>query len=258
MRIFLFLVIAVFLPGCDFFDNSVEVELALPGLPGSWENRWGNLPFIIRYYDPGYGIREKKTAPGQRFSTIRLSRITNNPVTAVPLLEKGNGGVFLKSAGCFFPHDIGNSGVMRLEWEKGFAAEILMDLNREAWLSLESLNLERFLCEIKKKSKGDPWSLNRRRIVEYLLKNKFRADRIKKMATHSLTINADEGIWFSDNPFFPSSESGAAKRLKIDGIYPGKHVFFLSGGSQLINLYITERNWYAVNPSTGSSESGTW
>ena len=133
------------------------------------------------------------------------------PILAEPVLQPSAAGTRLPPAGAIAPVDLNYDNCLVLSWERGFVCDILMQL-AEIGIGIDSINIERLSHEIELRSDGDPFKIDRTRILESLSSGDFRVTDIRSLPESEVTINPGAGDWFSESPFSPL--------YRTDGVAP--------------------------------------
>ncbi len=222
-----FLLTACALP----WTPSEEITIVFPELPAC-AAVFGPPEYRISWFGEEGRLEERRTGAGAAGLRLDLPARSSLPVLAVPLF--GGKGDLVLPAGGLYPHDVEPGGFLHLTWENGFAAGILVQAE-ERGFPVDAFNAERFFREIRARGGGNPWMLNRARILETLTGLSFRADRIVKAKIHPLRIPGLGGEWFSWNPLLEPYAFGGEGDADFGCFPAGFHRFFRSGrtGSRL-------------------------
>lgn len=273
------------LPFPQWGANS-DLEVRLPTPPPAWEPL-GALAFSIvvpgrQSGEPPPSLRVDAGAPSIR---LTIEKEFNLPILAYPLLEGRSD--LLKPAGAVFPFSLDEHGRLELSYREGFLAELLFPLYGKNDL-ITAVNVARLSEAIWERSSGDPWSLDRRKILVTLAYGSMRSDRISLLPAFDLSIRARPGVWVAGDPFRASLVVGPEHpRLDLDRMPTDVHRFFRVGdpasskptsaehrGSasvgarpavmwvppplERIDLVVDEDGWLSVDSATGDAESGRW
>jgi hypothetical protein len=79
---------------------------------------------------------------------------------------------------------------------------ILLELASQG-IALDNINTERLYNEIKARSRGDPFNLDKVKILESLVSGRFRVTDIKPLPSRSVTLIPGAGTWITESPFSP-------------------------------------------------------
>ncbi len=210
--IFLFILL---ISSCGIFTNYRTITVSLPANSPPWFMDSNKKTGKVLY--PGdSGLIESMIIPWDSDFQIILQK---GSYIAIACYPSGS----LKPAGAVINTDSDAETTIQLKWEDGFLADLLLDL-KSSEIETEQLNVARLKIEIKDKCMGNPWSLNRDLLKEAIIYNAFSVYKIKKGTLQDIIVPA-EGIWISDNPFYPPVLSNSEGKLIINEIYPGLHRF---------------------------------
>ncbi|MEW5815268.1 MAG: hypothetical protein AB1798_07745 [Spirochaetota bacterium] len=266
----------VLVGGCRYFNSDTRITLIFPALPAQWEAQFKSVNFRV-VYPASEGNLHEMTIEGEKaFSgtvAIDLEKCINLPVIAYPIPEGFVPGRRLKAgeqprqrelfpagllpAGGLFPLHRDSDGSLRLSWEYGFVAELLLNLLIHG-VPIEAINTPRLITEIVNRAEGDTWSLDSSRIARSFSLGGFRADYIKKCETHKLTVDGLTGRWISGNPFFPVFSADERGIINFSGLYNGFHRFFQQGSRDIMDILITDNEWFILKHWLETGESGLW
>lgn len=209
---YLFLFIFLF-SGCELFTDYQTITVSFPGEPPPWslEKNTGKVVF-----PEVSGSIENALIEWNKDFTIDIEKGSSVPIACYP---QG----YLKPAGAVISQDLRPGQCLKLKWEYGFIAELLLDLLKKD-IPIEHLNIGRLMEEILSKSNGDPWSINKKLLMDAIIYNALSVYKIKTGNRSNITIPID-GTWISDNPFFPFKVSTPQGELILEGVYPGLHRF---------------------------------
>jgi hypothetical protein len=208
-----------------------EITILFPELPVR-ASVFGPPEYRISWFGEEGRLVERRTGMGSGGLRVALPARSSLPVLAVPLF--GGKRDLLLPAGGLYPHDVVPGGFLPLTWENGFAAGILV-LAEDRGFPVNAFNAERFFREIRARGGGNPWMLDRARILETLAGLSFRADRIVKAKRHPLRIPGLGGEWVSWNTLLEPFLFGDEEYADFGYFPSGFHRFFRSGdtGSRL-------------------------
>ncbi|MFQ3619517.1 MAG: hypothetical protein SNJ78_01095 [Spirochaetales bacterium] len=190
------------LTSCQLFSPAEKVELALPDFPYAWMGEESPIAYRILFFSDERE-KERWVSYSERTVTLTLPLGRRVPVILYPLFEEKNreGMPHLYPAGSLYP-DLLDKGKLKARWIDGFAAECLFLLARGGF-ELDGFNCARFIEEVRKRGDPNPWSLDRKKITDTLAGGSFRADRIVKKKSFSVTLPLSPGIWFGENLLLP-------------------------------------------------------
>ena len=229
----------IFNLNCSLFSPQITLFVQCPELPGHWQRAFGTVPFLLLYPNADGKVSERIVEPWKERVTITVLKQNNLPVAAYPLVK--NGKVKLRPAGGIFPLDLceENQNVLKLSWDQGIVAEILICLFSEA-VDITALNSRRLSSEIKSRGEGDPWLLNIDYITDRLASRQFRVTYIKKAPARHIQINPGGGEWFLESPFCTPHAIEAEQILVLENVPLGFHRLFDSMSSCYFDLYLDE------------------
>ncbi|MCK5675192.1 MAG: hypothetical protein KAH95_17560 [Spirochaetales bacterium] len=213
IRYLLFFVLL--LSSCGIFTDFRTIEVSLPDEAPPWfiatENQIGKV-----IYPGESGYIESSTIDWNKDFSIVVEKGSIVPVACYP---SGT----LKPAGAFLSMDSENGKTLKLEWENGFLADLLLEMI-EKNVPIEHINIRRLYEEIKTECNGDPWSINREILEEAIIYNTLSVYKIRQGDQIDIVLPL-EGLWISDNPFYPPIVSDPQREWFLEGIYPGMHRF---------------------------------
>ncbi len=229
----------IFSPCCSLFSPQTTLCIYCPELPEHWQRAFANVPFLLRYPDTNGKVSERIIEPFKERVTITVLKQNNLPVLAYPLVK--NRKVQLRPAGGLFPLDLckENQDLLRLSWDQGIAAEILIRLFSEG-LDISALNSSRLSAEIKVRGEGDPWLLDIDYITEKLASKHFRVTYIKMAPARCIQIDPGAGEWFLESPFCTTHPIEEGQVLILENVPFGFHRLFDSTSSSYFDLYLDE------------------
>lgn len=203
------------LTSCGIFTDFRTITVSLPDETPPWfiddNNQTGKV------LSPGEsGLIESSTINWDGNFTIRVEKGSSVPVACYP-------SGYLKPAGAFFSLDSENGQTLKLKWSDGFLADILLEMMKRG-VPIEHINIRRLSEEIETECDGDPWSINREILEEAIIYNTLSVYKIRSGNRQDIILPV-EGLWVSDNPFYPAAASNSEGELLLEGIYPGMHRF---------------------------------
>ena len=244
----IFIVFCLFLTACSMFESkSAEVTFYIPELPEDMQQlEIKGWQVVVTSLDK----RKEFTLHGNSFkAVVPVSGIT--AVTAYPVGGWGN----LKPAG-FIVH--GNlKANNHMTWDNGFAAECIA-YSLATGAGSENFNFTLFQKKLLEKSEGNPWILNRDRIIYALSYGIFNMNYIKKAERHTLSLPLPgTGTWCSGTP-------GCIQQFEQSGGYinnlvitEGENIFINPATGEGITIYADRLTWICISGTTGGL-SGSW
>ena len=237
-----------FLAACSMFiSKSAEVTFHIPPMPEEMQQlEVTGWKVVVTSVDD----HEEFTAHGDSFK----ASVPVSGITAVLAYPVGNWGT-LKPAG-FIVH--GNlSAHNYMTWDEGFAAECTA-FSLAAGAGSENFNFTLFQEKLMEKSEGNPWCLNRDRIIYALSYGIFNMNYIKKAESHTLSLPLPgTGTWYSCTP-------GCIQQFEQSGGYinnlvitEGENIFINPKTGEGITIYADRLTWICRSGTTGGL-SGTW
>jgi len=253
------------LGGCRWDSGGgelVSVEVLIPEPPPAW-SACGSLDYRICFpAAAASGEGRIESVDLQRSGAdapidLQIPKRTNLPLLLYPIPSGSGRADLLRPAGAVFPYSLTAEGRLAFRYEEGFLADLLFPVSRQVGL-LEAVNVPRLRSEIREKSEGDPWGLDRGAILETLIYATMRSSRIRMLPRYSLSIPAAAGGWFWGDPFRAAVESDG--RLSLSEVPAGTHALLRMSGdmSSYLLLEIDERGWSSFETATGAGESGRW
>jgi len=241
-------VFCLFLTACSMFDSrSTEVTFHIPELPEEMQvlevTSWR---VVVTSVDD----RKEFTAHGDTFK----ASVPVSGITAVLAYPKGAWGE-LKPAG-FIVH--GNMKAHNyMTWDDGFAAECTA-FSLAAGAGSENFNFTLFQQKLMEKSEGNPWILNRDRIIYALSYGIFNMNYIKKAESHSLSLPLPgTGTWCSGTPGCIQQFEQCNGYINNLVITEGENIFINLATGESITIYADRLTWICISGTTGGL-SGTW
>lgn len=255
--------------GCRFLSPAIEVEVRLPGVPPPWEAEGLETKWTVAYPGLDGEREEKRIREGADSVVIRTARGLEVPVIAFPLGRLKPAGGFVDSGervhiggGSFGLENGGSNGsgnaaarlkgmrTLRLSWERGAAAKVLLDLwdekNRRERVDASALSLEMLM-----EGEGDPWTCNLERIRSAVLFSSLTSIQISRDELYDVECALPAEDWSYENPLYSgeislvsvsddketaegSATSGKTYLLRFSALTPGIHRFFsASAGLEL-------------------------
>lgn len=270
MRISAFSLIIIYLivfvlTGCKFYTHRyIEIALPVDSLIIEW---------LVEYpqrIDDGPAVFAVETIVADSTKTetramISIARGVNLPVLARPVFLGITGGF---PAGAVYPVDI-KGRLLTLEWEDGFACEILKTclLNSETVAAFDTLRFRASIIEKAAELKdsedrllpGGGWLFDPVSIMSRLGYGLFRESSIKIASTMSFSLPVIGGSFISDNPLYPRLESsGLGYGEVLDVLIPinRRTLFINSESGEIVEVFFDDSRWCWTNLLTEASGSG--
>ena len=156
------------LSSCEYFRAIRDLTVELPRLPEPWKQCLRPDAFRVSFLDSGGSVCTRTADGQQKFLEIETQKGFVIPVVAEPLVN----GLRLPPSGGLYPIDSGSDGRLVLKWESGFVCVILLELASRG-IALDFINTERLCDEIEARSRGDPFSLDKVKILESSLNRRL-------------------------------------------------------------------------------------
>ena len=241
--------LCLLLGACSFFDSkSAEVTFHIPELPAEMQQlEVTGYRVVVTTMDK----HKEFTAKGKSFkASVPVSGIT--AVTAYP---KGAWGE-LKPAGFIVHGNLKSHNYMT--WDVGFAAECT-GLSLTSGYGSENFNFTLFQQKLMEKSEGNPWTLNRDKVIYALSYGIFNMNYIKKSESHTLSIPVPgpDCTWYAGTPGCIKEYEQRDGCIQNLDITEGENVFVNPGTGEGISIYADRLTWICISGSTGGL-SGTW
>lgn len=254
MRCFLaaFCILPFLSTGCQL-AGTTRVLVTFPSFPPQWEGYPEKPGYILTCPASENGEMELYLPPYTENVTIYLGKGNNTPVLLTPFFD--DGGLMFRPAGALYPLHCTESGVLPLSWEDGFLADLIFSLHTED-VPVEHINCVRMSEVIGEAGNGDPWSLDKGRIIQALRFNSFRQDYVSPLEIRSLDIELSEECYLWNDPFLSSFQTEAAGVYTFDSLYEGEHILFPMSGSEPVRIVITGDGWFIFYPEY--AECGNW
>ena len=241
-------ILCLFLNACSMFESkSTEVTFHIPELPEQMQQlEVTGWRVMVTSLDK----RKEFTTTKNIFkASVPVSGIT--AVTAYPVGGWGN----LKPAG-FIVH--GNLKAHNyMTWNDGFAAECTA-YSLSAGAGTENFNFTLFQEKLMEKSEGNPWILNRDRVIYALTYGIFNMNYIKKAESHTLSLPLPgTGTWCSGTPGCIQQFEQLGGYINNLVITEGENVFVNPATGEGITVFADRLTWICISGTTGGL-SGSW
>ena len=236
------------LAACSFFDSkSAEVTFHIPELPEEMQKlEVTGWRIIVTSMDD----RKEFTTRQDMFK----ASLPVSEITAVLAYPTGSWGE-LKPAG-FIVH--GNLKAHNyMTWDEGFGAECTA-FSLAAGAGSENFNFTLFQQKLMEKSGGNPWILNRDKIIYSLSYGIFNMNYIKKTESHILSLPlSGTGTWYSGTPGCIQQFEQSNGYINDLVITEGENVFINSAMGESITIYADRLTWICISGTIGGL-SGSW
>ncbi len=240
------------LTACASFTTS-SVRIVLPPIPDTWDKTINITGFRLIYPDTDAEPTEMVCLPDEEV-VVELVKWSNVPVLAYPICERGG---TLRPAGALFPLHLREDGKLLLSWYNGFSALLFRRLWAVGTVG-EAVNSERLLKEIREKAPVNPWNLDLDSMVEALSYCTFHSRIIDTLPDYDVVLTGYTGDWVVSDPFIRSVRADSEGTLRVANLYPGMFHLYDREKAARIDLFIAEKEWYAINDVEGSTEYGSW
>ena len=221
-------VCVISLTGCVLFSTSDEITLIFPTEPSgaAWTIRWLS----------DFGEVGNRTVEGNDSHLLTIPREIPLIIAAWPNVADISVPWAFKPAG--FVQGTGERyRLAELNWENGFAAELLCDL-AEGGVNLSGINVDRFVETVTERSSGRPWDIDRRNLVSDILDGSLWVYSVKLLEPREINLPLPPGTWYSTYPPDPpiiADESGWKGSL-----VRGLHQFMRSSDHAAATVWIDE------------------
>lgn len=241
MKNFYFLI--PLLAACMQNFTGEDVRLVFPQAPAQVRELFGEPAWEIRSSGGGGMPRRIYAAAGADSVMVHIEAGPPAPITCY-MVFAGRADHFFPAGG-LFPHDE-DEGRLELTWEKGFAAAFLIRLEEQGY-PVERFNCGRFFRETILRGKGNPWALNGDLILTSLAGFSFRADRIKPLPAHPVTLGLPGGTWLPENPLLSPLQTDEEGLCDFGYLPEGYHRYYRHGGARVdIQLKSAKEILYTV------------
>ena len=241
--------LCLLIASCSFLDSkSTDVTFHIPELPKEMQQlEVSGYRVVVTTVDK----RREFTANMNSFkASVPVSDIT--AVLAYPVGPWGE----LKPAG-FIVH--GNLKTHNyLAWDNGFAAECT-SLSLASGYGSENFNFSMFQQKLIEKSEGNPWILERDKVVYALSYGIFNMNYIKKAESHTLTLPrpGTDCTWYSGTPGYIKKYFQRDGFIQNLDITEEENVFINPETGEGITIYADRLTWICISGTTGGL-SGYW
>jgi hypothetical protein len=234
MRIFYFCLLIPLLAGCTQNFVGEDVRLVFPEPPAQVRERFGEPAWEVRFSLDSGMPRSIRTGTGASSASVHIPPGPPAPIVCYMVFD-GQTDLFFPGGG-LFPHDE-SGGRLALSWEKGFAASLLIRLEEQGY-PLETFNSGRFFRESLLRGGSNPWELNEELVVTTLAALSFRADRIKPLTAHAVSLNLPTGSWLPRNPLAPVVRTDDEGVCDFGYLAEGYHRYYRLEGNGKLDIQL--------------------
>ena len=231
----LFVLCVLFLGGCVELPTGQDLRIEFPQPPPLILESFGQPSWELTYACAD-AERTVFAAAGRDSVSVRMP--AGPPVPIVCRMVFGGRQDLFYPAGGLWPQDGGSR--LRLDWEKGFAADFLIRLRRQGY-PVDAFNSGRFFRETVLRGAGNPWALNEELIITTLAGLSFRADRIKPLPAHPVKLPLPAGTWLPRNPLVPALNTDENGVCNFGYLAEGYHRYYRTQGGKA-DIQIKGRN----------------
>jgi len=222
------------LSSCEYFRAIRDLTVELPRLPEPWKQCLRPDAFRVSFLDLRGSVCTRTAEGRQKLLEIETQKGFVIPVVAEPIVD----GLKLPPSGGLYPIDSDSDGRLVLKWENGFVCVILLELARRG-IALDFINTERLCNEIEARSRGDPFNLDKIKILESLASGKFRVTDIKPLPSRTVTLIPGAGTWITESPFSPLYDTHKGEILDLTLSYGYHHLIHQSNRTRY-DIQVTE------------------
>lgn len=234
MKNFYFCFLILFLAGCMQDLTGEDVRLVFPEPPAQVKQRFGEPAWEIRFSGGGGMPRSVRVPAGASSMSVHIA--PGPPVSIACYMVFGEQTDLFFPGGGLFPHDVDEGG-LDLAWEKGFAASFLIRLEEQGY-PVANFNSGRFFRETLLRAEGNPWALNEELIIGALTTLSFRADRIKPLPAHPVSLNLPGGIWLPRNLLAPPAQTNEEGLCDLGYMPEGYHRYYRLDGNEKLDIQL--------------------
>jgi len=222
------------LSSCEYLRAIRDLTVELPRLPEPWKQCLHPDAFRVSFLDLSGSVCTRTIEGRQKLLEIETQKGFVIPVVAEPLVN----GLRLPPSGGLYPIDSGSDGRLILKWESGFAAAVLLELASRG-IAQDFINTERLCNEIKARSRGDPFNLDKVKILESLTSGSFRVTDIKPLPASFVTLIPGAGPWITESPFSPLYDTQEGEILDLSLSY-GYHHLINQSNRTYYDIHVSE------------------
>ena len=114
-------------------------------------------------------------------------------------------------AAAVFPYDLDGKGRLEARYERGFAGVVL----HQVLFGLPSFNTKRFVEATAERGEGNPWLLDRERVVDRLMAGRFSTIYLRLRERFPVTVSAPPGVYVADNLLVAPRETEADGSIPV-------------------------------------------
>jgi hypothetical protein len=216
------------LAGCGQPLTGEDVRIVFPSPPEAVLRRFGQPSWELEFSGTEGEPRRVFASAGETSLTLRMP--AGPPVAIVcRMVFSGRRDLFYP-AGALWPDDSGDG--LALSWEKGFAADLLLRLERQGY-PVRAFNSGRFFHETVLRGAGNPWVLNEQLILTTLAGMSFRADRIKPLPSYPIRLALPAGTWLPRNPLAALRQTDETGECDFGYLTEGYHRYYRFEGGKV-------------------------
>jgi hypothetical protein len=236
-----FLFLSALVLGSCFLDPEAgeDVRILFPPVPAEVRSRFGSPSWRLALSGAD-GRVWFVTSSGENPSvSVRIPPGPAAPIACYMVFDEREDLFF--PAGGLYPHDADARGELALTWEKGFAAALLIRLGSQGY-PVGAFNAGRFFRETEMRGEGNAWALNEELIITTLATLGFRADRIKLLAAHPVSLSLPPGTWLPRNLLARTVETGVDGICDFGYLTEGYHRYYRLDGGGKADIQVKGRN----------------
>ena len=245
---FLTILLSIFLASCSMLDSkSAEVTFHIPSLPEVLQQ------LEVSGWRVVVTTRDDRSEFTVHKDTFKAS-VPVSGITAVLAYPMGSWGT-LKPAGFIVHGNLKSHNYMT--WDDGFATECTA-FSLASGAGSENFNFTLFQQKLLEKSDGNPWILNRDKIIYALSFGIFNMNYIKNAEIHTLNLPLPgTGTWYSGTPGCIQKFEQSGGYINELSITEGENVFINPSTGEGIIIYADRLTWICISGTTGGL-SGYW
>jgi hypothetical protein len=230
---------------CSVFSPGIEVTIVFPPIPAAWAGKFQSFDYTIEYPNENGGIEKVFYSTDSREIRIRIAKMGYVPILCTPIAN----GIELYPCGSVFPfgeiNTTNGTTTCHLSWELGFVSEILSTLIERGY-DINALNVPRLITEIETKAEGDPWKLDKTKLMEGLVSGEFSVYDIDSLQCGYIEISPVSGIWLSVNPFQSPVTAREDGTIAIENLTYGFHRFVGAQDTEILDIFIDEKEAFWI------------
>ncbi len=222
---------------CAYFSAETSVNIALPEIPAKMKARLGEPYYVIEYPDDRCGIRKAYAGAGAGSVSVTVPKTGIVPVLCTPCTER----VSLFPGGCVISPETADTeqGGYAFSWELGFAADVLLSLV-ERGFDISAINARKLVDEIDSRAQGDPWALDRAKLMNGLVSGDFTVYCIDPLDVKTVVLSTLSGRWLPVNPLKQAVSANDDGTLQLENLTIGFHRFLNANNSGILDVSVKE------------------